>query len=222
MIKKTLFTAAAVVFLTVAACADEITLKDNQHFQAQVKSFDSYYLVVELPNRKSVSIPWNEVRLVRHTTTESNWLEETYMTQEDAEVTTLVTELNRDEALMKSLFPGFLVHGSGHFYGKDQNTGMSLLSAQILSIVMMAISLNEIISPVELETDSANVSKVIFYTGVTIFGVSWLWDIIFAPVSVDKYNSSHFFLMNEAAVDAVAPQAATGTAESAIQTEEKK
>jgi hypothetical protein len=187
------FTAVA---LSGALYADQIVLKDEQSFEAEVKSFDSYYLVVELSNMKQVSIPWSEVRQVKHTTTASSWLEETYMNNDNVEVTSMITPLDGGKAFQKALFPGLIIHGSGHFYAKEQNTGFSLMSAEILSLVMMGISVNELLTPVAKD-QSFNVSRAVFYTGLGMFSISWLWDVVFAPRAVSDYNESHSFLINE-------------------------
>jgi len=190
--------AAVLVFFifAAAATADIITLKDDQVFEADVKSFDSFYVVVELKNGKIVSIPWVEVRKVKHTTTASSWLEEEYMTPADADVKTLVTPLSPDIALQKALYPGIVLHGSGHFYAKDQGKGMSILSAEILSLIIMGISMGEMFSPVE-EDQSFNVTRVVFFTGLGIFTLSWLYDIIFSPGAVDEHNRKNKFLSEE-------------------------
>ncbi len=190
-----LFFSAVLLFSPVSG--DYIVLKDEQKFEADVTGFDSYYLMVKLANNKTISIPWNEVRLVKHTTTASSWLEETYMNNDDVEITSYISPLSESEAFQKAVFPGFIMHGSGHFYGKDQNMGFSLMSAEIVSLIIMGISLNEIITPVD---DQSNmVSQVVFYTGLGMFSVSWLWDMIFAPSAAAKFNSEHVFAVNEPA-----------------------
>jgi hypothetical protein len=207
----------AMLFLLMSyACvfADQIVLKDDQKFEADVKSFDSYYVLLELPNRRQVSIPWSEVRLVKHTTTASSWLEETYMNNDDVEVTSMIVPLNEGEAFQKAIFPGLIMHGSGHFYAKEQNAGFSLLSAEILSLVMMGISVNELLTPVA-QDQSFNVSRAVFFTGLTMFVGSWLWDIAFSPKAVADYNERNKFLMNEPAGEA--PAAATTTAAGGVQ-----
>ena len=165
-------------------------------FEGDIKEFDKFFLVVKLKNEKIVSIPWQEVKHIKHTTTPSSWLEETYMTKEDVEVKTLVTPLSQTVALQRAIFPGFLKHGEGHFYAKSKDTAMSLLSAEILSIAIMAVSINEILTS-PYTNQSYDVSKIVFFTGLTIFVGSWLYDIIFAPRKVEEFNKTHKFLLND-------------------------
>ena len=193
------------------ACADIITLKDDQQFSAEVTTFDSYYITVVLENKKTVNIPWREVRFVKHTTTASSWLENTYISNEEAEVTTLVSPISQDKAFWNAVFPGFIIHGSGHFYAKNQNMGMSLMSAEIVSLAIMAVSVNEVLAPVAPD-ESNSVSTAVFFTGLTMFTVSWVWDMIFAGPTAAQYNASHEFLMDNAPKPAaieVTPASAT-------------
>jgi hypothetical protein len=179
-----------IFFLFIKIYSDTIVLKDDQIFEADISGFDSYYLVLKLQNNQEISIPWNEVKYIKHTTTPKNWMEDVYITSDDTEVTTLVTPLLTDIAFQRAIFPGLLIHGSGHFYAKDQNTGYILLSAEIVSLLLMTISVSEIISPVEKD-QSFNVTQVIFYTGLTVFGGTWLYDLIFSSGAVQKYNQEN-------------------------------
>ena len=217
MVRKiTALTVAALLFCA-PIFADIIILKDDQQFTAEVKSFDRYFLNIQLTSGKPVAIPWNEVRLIKHTTTASSWLEETYINKEDAEVNTLVVPLNEDEGLQKAFFPGFIMHGAGQFYAKNQNMGMSLLSAEIVSVIITGISLNEVLGPND-QGDSLNVSRIVFFTGLTMFAASWLWDIFTVKGTVSDYNSTHKFLIDEAKDEASSAAAAAAAGESVTPT----
>ncbi len=193
--KKIIGAVFVLFILSSGLFADTIILKDEQKFEADVISFDTYYLTVKLPNGVQTSIPWGEVRYIKHTTTPSSWLEEEYMSADDAEVSSLITPLYKDDAFQKAIFPGLVLHGAGHFYAKDQNTGLSLMSAEIVSLIIMGLSVQQFFAPAEPGYDYG-VTKAVFISGVTIFSLSWLWDIIFAPQAVEKYNSEHEFLIN--------------------------
>ncbi len=177
-------------FLFFHAYSDTVVLKDDQIFEADVLSFDSYYVVLKLQNNQEISLPWNEIKHIKHTTTPKNWMEDVYITSDDIEVSTLVSPLSTDIAFQKAIFPGLLIHGSGHFYARDQNTGYMLLSAEIVSLILMTISFSEIISPVTKD-QSFNVTKVIFYSGLTVFGGTWLYDLIFSSGAVKGYNQEN-------------------------------
>jgi len=180
----------ALFFLFINIYSDTIILKDEQTFEADVISFDSYYLIIKLPDNQEISIPWNEVKHIKHTTTAKNWMEDIYITSDDVTVSTLVAPLSTDIAFQKSIFPGLIIHGAGHFYAKDQDTGFMLLSMEIVSVLLMTISFSEIISPVEKD-QSFNVTKVIFYSGLAVFGGSWLYDLIFSSGAVQRYNQEN-------------------------------
>ncbi len=194
--KKTVLFAVLALFVFTAAGADKIILKDEQVFEADVTGFDEYYLEVTLENGKKISIPWAEVRYVKHTTTASSWLEETYMTDEDAEVKTYVSPLDPGVAVQKAFFPGILTHGSGHLYARDKEKGVSLLSAEILSVIIMGLSVMDVITH---NTDDGNsgITRGIFYGGLAVFTGTWLYDIIFAPGAVKEFNEKHDFYLEE-------------------------
>ena len=103
--KKHLFLLCFIIFAAVV-CADVITLKDEQVFEGDVKSFDSYYVIIGLTNSAEVSLPWDEVRQIKHTTTPGSWLEQEYMSKDEVEVKTLVAPLSADTARLKAVYPG--------------------------------------------------------------------------------------------------------------------
>ncbi len=218
-----LFICAAWI-LPVNSYADRITLKDEQVFEADIINFDDYYVNVRLAkpgqaetakpagketsepqkvknakiekSRDEISIPWVEVRDIKHTTTPSNWLEETHLTPGDVDVNTLVVPLAEDTAFAKSIFPGVLIHGAGSLYAKDSNMGMSLLSSEIVGVIISAISAAQLVQPYD-PNQNYSTTYILGATGAAMFTVSWLWDIIFCRGAVDKYNSEHKFLINE-------------------------
>jgi hypothetical protein len=202
--KKILAVVFFAAMLAVSLKADIITLKDGQEFPADVAGFDSFYLSVSLTAGQEISIPWREVRAIKHTTTGSSWLEETHMTAEDAEVTTLVKPLSEGVAFQWALFPGIAMRGAGHFYASDTNMGMSLLAAEIVSLVMMGLSASEIIQP-QADSQATAVSRGVFFTGLTIFGGSWLYDVIFSGGAAVKFNSENNFLLQEKKDNALSP-----------------
>jgi hypothetical protein len=193
-LKRNLSALFLVLLFAISSFGDVIILKDEQKFQADIRGFDSYYVEVQLENKKIVSIPWNEIRYIRHTTTPSDPREESYMTPEEVEVSTMVTPLSRDEAMQKALYPGLILHGAGHFYAKDQNTGASLVSAEIVSLAIMGLSVPQFFAADTINYDYG-VTKAVFISGLVIFAGSWLWDVIFAPGAADSYNSKHDFLL---------------------------
>lgn len=198
--KKAILIAIIITAFTSIISADTITLKDEQEFKADVVSFDKFFIVAKIAGGQEISIPWREVMSVSHTTTPESWLEATYITVEPAEVNTLVVPLSPEKALFRSINPGIVIHGSGFFYAKDTNMGMSLLSAEIVSVIIMAISSAEFFSPAQ-QDDTYVVTRNVFIAGAAIFGGSWLYDIIFSGGAADKYNKDNKFLMEKDAKD---------------------
>jgi len=218
-----LFMCAAWI-LSANSYADRITLKDEQVFDADIINFDSYFLNVRLikpgmtetakpkeekikksknakrtkieEGKDEISIPWNEVSSIRHTTTPSSWLEETHITPGDADVNTFVVPFSEGTAFAKSVFPGILIHGAGSFYAKDNNMGMSLLSSEIVGVIISAISAEQMVQAYN-PNQNYSTTYIMGAAGAAMFTISWLWDIIFCRGAVDKYNSEHKFLINE-------------------------
>lgn len=194
--KKILATALLALLFCVGLFADTIILKDEQMFEADVQTFDSFFLVLKLPNGNTASVPWGEVKYIKHTTTASSWLEETYMNGDDVEVTSMIVPRSPDIAMQRALFPGIVMHGAGHFYAKDTNMGMSLLSAEIVSLILMGISVNELLTPSDGNQASV-MNQAVFFTGLTLFGGSWLFDVIFSGGAAVRYNEGKEFLTDK-------------------------
>lgn len=191
MMRKLLL-AALLLGSSAVVMADTITLKDGQEFEADVADFDSYYLYLVIPGRDGISVPWPEVKSIRHTTTQENWIENNYITADETEVKTVAAPLSASLAMQKALFPGVAMRGAGHFYAKDTNMGMSLLSAEIVSLIMMGLSVSEMLQPQE-GSQATVVSQAVFFSGLAIFGGSWLYDIIFSPAAVERLNKENGF-----------------------------
>jgi hypothetical protein len=218
-----LFICAAWI-LSINSYADRITLKDEQVFDADIINFDNYFLNVRLirpgmtetakpaeekikkfksakivkteKSKDEISIPWTEVLNIKHTTTASNWLEETHITSSDVDVNTFVVPFSEDTAFSKSVFPGILIHGAGSFYAKDNNMGMSLLSSEIVGVIISAISAEQMVQAYN-PNQNYSTTYIMGAAGAAMFTISWLWDMIFCRGAVDKYNSEHKFLINE-------------------------
>lgn len=194
--KKTVLIIFVMMISAVSLTADTVLLKDGQEFQADVTVFDDFYLSVKLADGREISIPWTEVASIKHTTTMQSWLEETHITAGDSEVGTFVVPLSKDIAFQKALFPGLVIRGAGHNYAKDTNMGTSLLAAEIVSLFMMGLSVSEMLQPQE-GSQASVVSQAVFYSGLAIFGGSWLYDLIFSGGAVEKFNRENFSTVQE-------------------------
>ena len=78
---------------------------------------------------------------------------------------------------MLAVFPGFLVHGTGHFYIGEHTTGLTLLATEVAGIALMASSaMIQKSSP-----DSANTGALrlgLSHLGLVLFAGSWAADIV--------------------------------------------
>ena len=196
--KRSFFVALVICFaFSFVLQADVITLKDDQQFNADVISCDNYYITVALANGNTVALPWTEIRRMEHTNTPCNSAEELHINNQDAEVNTLIAPFSKDLAWQRAIFPGVIIHGAGHAYAKDQNTSLSLVSVEVLSVILMGISVNDFLTPTKTDSENYSVTQIMGTVGAVAFLGSWLYDIIFAPAAVEKFNSDKKFMIND-------------------------
>ncbi len=99
------------------------------------------------------------------------------------------------KAFLVSFFPGFLIHGYGHFYAEDNLMGTALLTGEVLSLTSIGAGLL-----IKSDTttfsggilgDSANANQVgsnMIIGGVILFAVTWVVDMAHAPTVAEEYN----------------------------------
>ncbi len=79
--------------------------------------------------------------------------------------------------------PGFLIHGLGHIYAGDYNTGGLLFTLEGVGILM-------IMSP--FLTDGFDYILLVMLGGGLLFWGTYIWDFIGAPKAAEKYNKKYF------------------------------
>ena len=90
--------------------------------------------------------------------------------------------LSKTMGVAFAVFPGFFVHGTGHFYAKDTKMGLILLGIEVASVT--AITLEGL-----SRFDSANrQNDALVAVGVVGFFGSWAADILLVSKAVDRYN----------------------------------
>jgi hypothetical protein len=99
------------------------------------------------------------------------------------------------KAFMVAFFPGFLIHGYGHFYAGDNLMGSALLTGEVLSLASIGTGLIIKSDPSTFSGgilgDSANATQVgsnMIIGGAILFAVTWVVDMAHAPIVADDYN----------------------------------
>jgi hypothetical protein len=91
-------------------------------------------------------------------------------------------------AALYAIMPGMLVHGSGHFYAGEKTTGWVLVAGEILSLAMLTYSIGVGIGKSTDGATSNGSSEVVGVVGVALFMGTWIYDVIGAPLAVEKQN----------------------------------
>lgn len=91
---------------------------------------------------------------------------------------------NPNTAIVIAILPGSIVHGAGHFYARRPVTGAALLGIEAVSLVFFVRAIGQGLS----DTGSPEQERQEVFIGTTLFFGSWLYDIIFAPLTIAKEN----------------------------------
>jgi len=93
-----------------------------------------------------------------------------------------------NKAFLYAVVPGIVVHGAGHFYAGETTTGCVLVAGEVVSLSLAAYAIGVGIGEsTNGSTSNSNAEIVGIFAG-TLFITTWLYDIVGAPVAVQKYN----------------------------------
>lgn len=91
---------------------------------------------------------------------------------------------NPNTALLIAVFPGFVFHGSGHFYARKSLTGLALFATESFGLILWLRGLN----PFGESSNYSAADQAEFITGMALFFGSWAYDLIGAPLAVNNEN----------------------------------
>ncbi len=91
---------------------------------------------------------------------------------------------NPNVALLIAVFPGFVFHGSGHFYARKSLTGLALLATESVGLMVWRRGGNFLGS----SGGGTDAEQVQFIIGMALFFGSWAYDLIGAPLAVNNEN----------------------------------
>lgn len=95
------------------------------------------------------------------------------------------------KAFIIAAIPGFFVHGLGHFYAKKPKTGKILLGIEGAAVLLTTygwIGAYSFSWFDEEAKEKRKIGKVLFYSGITLFAGSWVYDMIAAPSQAKTHN----------------------------------
>ena len=91
-------------------------------------------------------------------------------------------------AIFYAVFPGFLVHGAGHFYAGENKIGWRLVAGEAVSLVMMTYAVGVGFAEAMGGSDRGNDDDLIGIAGAILFISTWVYDLAGSPVAVQKRN----------------------------------
>jgi len=92
------------------------------------------------------------------------------------------------KAFVYALVPGLVVHGAGHFYAGETTTGWILVTGEVLSLVMLTYAIGVGIGESTNGSTSNGDAEIVGIFAGTLFIGTWIYDIIGAPLAVQKYT----------------------------------
>lgn len=103
-----------------------------------------------------------------------------------------------NKAFLLAFFPGFLIHGEGHFYAGDQLMGNVLLTGEVVSV--LSIGLGALIKSdpntfsgglLGPPTNSNTVGDNLIWGGIIAYLGLWIVDMAHAPTAATEYNNEY-------------------------------
>ncbi len=167
-----------------------VRLKDGQVLAAQLLKSDAYFLSIANSRGTVFDVPWAEVAAVDSSELGADLaLLRGRITAEPSPVGSIIEARSGSKALGKALWPGFFLHGSGHRYAGDNDTFVSLAGAELFGVVVGGFGLNELLGPGKTG-EHKDTALALAVGGASLFTLTWLWDLAFAPGAARRYNES--------------------------------
>lgn len=169
----------------------KVRLKDGQAFEAQLQRSDKYFLSINNAKGTHFDVPWAEVEAIESSDISSDGLAllRANLMPEPGPVGSIVEPRSGGEAFKRALWPGFLLHGSGHRYAGDNDTFVSLAGGELFGVVIAGFGLSELSSTTE-DGEHRGTSLALAVGGGSIFALTWLYDLAFAPGAARDFNAA--------------------------------
>ncbi len=95
------------------------------------------------------------------------------------------------DAFIVGFFPGFVIHGLGHFYIGDNKGGQGLLLTEFASIAL-ALPVAHVAKSMNPDKRGDDISKLCIGFGAGLFVISWIADFADAPLKAAKLNKKYY------------------------------
>jgi hypothetical protein len=92
------------------------------------------------------------------------------------------------KAFFYALVPGLVVHGAGHFYAGDKTAGWTLVGGEVFGLCLIAYALGVRSDHEPPTSDMNDQAETIGVFGTAFFVGTWIYDVIGAPLTVQKDN----------------------------------
>jgi len=89
-----------------------------------------------------------------------------------------------------AIFPGFIIHGLGHYYVGENNTGARLLSFELASVIVYFVANGRQLDGANID-ERERTSKTLVNLSIVTFAVVWLYDIIGSPIKAVEANREY-------------------------------
>lgn len=173
-----------------AAAAIQVRLKDGQSLDARLLKYDAYFLSIANGAGTVFDLPWAEVASVDGAELGADLaLMRGRLSAEPSDVSSLIQARSGRAAFGKAVWPGFFLHGSGHRYAGDNDTFISLAGAELFGVVVGGFGLNELLGPSK-DGEHKDTALALTIGGGSIFALTWLWDLAFAPGAANRFNQA--------------------------------
>ncbi len=103
-----------------------------------------------------------------------------------------------NKAFLLAFFPGFLIHGYGHFYAEDHLMGDVLLTGEVVSVLSVGLGVliksdtNTFSGGILGDKNNAgNVGTNLIWGGIIAFTGLWIVDMAHAPTAAKDYDDEH-------------------------------
>ncbi len=178
---------------------DRIVLKDGQSMQGRIKGYDAFFLDVEAKGSGAAfHLPWREVAEVAPAEfTGDTAMIRQYLSPDMVKVESSIQARDPYEAVSKSFWPGFLIHGYGHKVAGDQDTFLSLAGAEIFGALVAGFGAAKLADAGVAQGDK-DTAQYLVYGGGAMFVLSWAWDVLGSARAARKYNERHRLILGAA------------------------
>ncbi len=170
---------------------DVVTLKDGQKADGKVRGYDAFFLEFETKGAKKIQLPWAELAEVKQAELSGDAaMMRQYIKPGSAEVKSRIEAKSASKAFGKALYPGFIIHGAGFREAGNTDMFLSLAGAELFGVLVGGFGATRTTDPglSQGERDTANYMVL---GGAAVFGLTWLIDLVGAPISANSLNHEH-------------------------------